>query len=370
MVKDSSKRSKSFYDRLWIAELPHGLDGCKRSLRSLWSIKLLVAAHCIVRRSSRQGRVYDSASAFTLAMIRFRRLTLEHLDAWLVDQCLASSHARYRLRVWRENRAGLDTLRDELIDYVEEALDDARRRIRRGFEDDLSPFRDPSNDPAANYPALLHRVTLQGYFGEMLAVMAVEHWGAHGYMDWVVPAFLFRLHDQEFQHLEAINERLAGGEVYDPDRVEELRPGRTGDDGLAFRINSEHTITDVLTLEAKCLAQNSNAKIEEAHQKLAAGGLRPSGVREIINLLDEYDTPDAQAWQTALLKLWHDGYRGATRHDGIGYTCGRVPAQGGRVSWMSVDAPHPAYTATRRLEAMEFQFEDLTTVINTLYRGA
>jgi hypothetical protein len=27
------------------------------------------------------------------------------------------------------------------------------------------------------------------------------HWGAHGHMDWVVPAFLFRLHDQEFQHV-------------------------------------------------------------------------------------------------------------------------------------------------------------------------
>src|ERR1700757_491579 len=96
-------------------------------------------------------------------MIRFRRLTLEYLDTWLVDQCVASSHASYRLRVWRENRTGLDGLRDELIGYVDEALDDARRRIRRGFEDDLSPFCDPSHDPTANYPALLHRVTLQGY---------------------------------------------------------------------------------------------------------------------------------------------------------------------------------------------------------------
>ena len=99
---------------------------------------------------------------------------------------------------------------------------------------------------------------------------------AHGHTDWLVPAFLFRLHDQEFQHLEAINERLLAGEAYDPERVAERRPGRTGDDGLAFRINGEYTITDVLTLEAKCLAQNNNAKIEDAHQKLAAGGLRPS----------------------------------------------------------------------------------------------
>ena len=303
-------------------------------------------------------------------MIRSQRLTLGLLDAWLVDQHLANTHVRYRLRVWRENRAGFAAIQAELIDYIDEALEDVRRRIRRGFEDDLSPFNDPAVDPAANYPALLNRNTLQGYLGETLAVLAVEHWGAHGHTDWLVPAFLFRLHDQEFQHLEAINERLLAGEAYDADRVAERRPGRTGDDGLAFRMNGQYTITDVLTLEAKCLAQNNNAKIEEAHRKLAAGGLRPSGVRELINLLEEYDTPQAQAWQGALLRLWREGYKVATRHDGVGYTCGRIPVQAGRAAWMPADAPHPAYTAPRRLEGMEFQFQDLTTVVDTLYRGA
>jgi hypothetical protein len=303
-------------------------------------------------------------------MIRFRRLTPELLALWLVDQRTPNTNPRYRLRVWRENRAGLTAIRDELIGYIEEALDDTRKRIRRGFEDDLSPFRDPLNDPARNYPALLHRVTLQGYFGETLAAMAVEHWGAHGHIDWVIPAFLFRFHDQELQHLEAINERLQAGETYDPDRIIERRPGRTGDDGLAFRISDQNTITDVLTLEAKCLTQNSNAKIEEAHQKLASAGLLPSGVRELINLLDEYDSPEAQVWQKALLELWRSGYQGAIRYDGIAYTCGRIPRQAGRVAWMPVSAPHPVYSVNRRLEGMEFQFSDLITIIDTLYRSA
>ncbi|MFZ0761115.1 MAG: hypothetical protein WAM69_14295 [Candidatus Sulfotelmatobacter sp.] len=256
-----------------------------------------------------------------------------------------------------------------MVAYLDEAFEDARIRIRRGFEDDLSPFSDPAHDPAANYPALLHRVTLQGYLGETLAVLAVEHWGALGHTDWIVPAFLFRLHDQEFQHLESINERLRAGEAYDPDANAEQRPGRTGDDGLAFRLNGQNDITEVLTLEAKCLAQNNNAKIQEAHEKLAAGRLLPSGVRELINLLDEYDTPEAERWEEALLKLWRGGYRTAARHDGVGYTCGRIPAQAGRVAWMPANAPHPAYTVTRRLEGMEFQFADLNTVVDTLYRG-
>jgi hypothetical protein len=303
-------------------------------------------------------------------MIRFRRLTLGHLNAWLVDQRVQSAHARYRLRVWRENRAGLAAIRRELIDYIDEAFEDARRRIRRGFEDDLSPFRDTPIDPAANYPSLLHRVTLQGYFGETLAVIAVEHWGAHGHMDWAVPAFLFRMHEVEFQHLDRISEHLTDCQEYDRDADGERRPGRTGDDGLAFRINGENVITDVLTLEAKCLAKNSNAKIEDAHRKLVTGGRRPPGVRELVSLLAEYNTPEAQVWQHALLKLWSEGYQVATRHDGVAYVCGRVPARTGSIAWMPVNAPHPAYTVARKLEGLEFQIEDLARLINTLYRGA
>lgn len=302
----------------------------------------------------RPEETHDSSGHFHLPMIRFRRFTGQLLDAWLINQGIVSTHPHYRLRVWRENRSGLAAIRAELIAYIEEALDDARRRVRRGFEDNLSPFNDPMTDPAANYPALLHRITLQGYWGETLAVLAVEHWGAHGHTDWRVPAFLFRLHDQEFQHLESINERVLAGETYDPDRIAERRPGRTGDDGLAFRVNGENTVTDVLTIEAKCLARNNNDKIREAHEKLAAGSMRPSGVRELINLLAEYATTDAQAWHEALLKLWRDGYRGAKRYDAVGYTCGSIPVRNGRVAWLPVDAPHPAYTKARRLEGMEF----------------
>lgn len=303
-------------------------------------------------------------------MIRFRRLPLNSLNAWLVNQGLNNNHPRYRLRVWRENRDELAAIQGELIAYINEAHDDARRRIRRGFEDDLSPFNDQPNDPAANYPALLHRVTLQGYFGETLAVLAVEHWGAQGHTDWVAPAFLFRCHDQEFQHLEAINERLQEGEAYDPDLTTEQRPGRTGDDGLAFRINDQNTITDILSLEAKCVTLNRADKITEAHQKLASGQLRPSGIRELINILEEYDTEEAQRWQNALLELWRGGFRIVTRHDGVAYACGSIPAGTRRVAWMPKEAPHPSYTADRNLEGMEFQFGDLATVIDTLYRGA
>lgn len=301
-------------------------------------------------------------------MIRSRRLTVRLLADWLVEQVLNGSHGTYRLRLWRESRSALRALEPELRLYLDEAFDDARQRIRHGFEDSLSPFANEVLDPAANYPALLHRVTLQGYLGEILAVVAVEHWGAHGYNDWRIPAFLFRFHEQEFQHLELINERLRTGQLHDPDQDAERRPGRTGDDGIAFRIDGNSEITDVLTIEAKCLTRNNPGKIEEAHKKLASGGRLPPGIRELINLLDDYDTSAANVWREALLRLRQQGYLTARRWDAVAYLCGNIPQQGDRIAWMPVGQPHPAYTVSRNLEGMEFQFSDLGGLITTIYR--
>jgi hypothetical protein len=301
-------------------------------------------------------------------MIRFRRLTLALLNAWLINQRMPNGSARYRLRLWREDRSAFAALKAELRAYITESFDDARQRLRRGFEDPLSPFNDALLDPAANYPAALHRVTLQGYLGETLAVLAVEHWGAHGHSDWKAPAFLFRFHDQEFQHLELINERIRRGETHVPDETAQLRPGRTGDDGLAFRMDDAGVITHVLTLEAKCLSANRTQTTAEAHEKLANGGPLPSGIRELINILDDYDTPEANAWQEALIKLRTNSRR-ANRLDGIAYVCGRVPAPP-RLSWLSTTQPDPAYTVQRDLEAMEFQSADLAGLVDLIYRTA
>jgi len=302
-----------------------------------------------------------------VTLIRTLSLTPNLLNAWLVSQAVAKVHRRYQLRLWRESRAALAAVQRELQAYVDECFDDARRHLRAGFTNALSPFNTPVPDPAANFPGLLNQITLQGYFGEILAGLAVEHWGAHGHNDWKVPAFLFRLHPVEFQHLETINARIAAGEVYDPNDEKEKRPGRTGDDCLAFRINNQDAITDVLTLEAKCLGDHKIDKIKDAHAKVAAGGALPTGVRELINLLSEYNTPQAQRWQAALLKLWAGGYQVAVRRDGVSYACAQTPKKAGKISWMAHDAPHAAYTATRHLEGLEFHLDDLDALMAAVY---
>lgn len=276
----------------------------------------------------------------------------------------------YRLRVWREVSANFAPLRDELIAYAQEALDDARFKIRQGLADELSPFADGEEDPAANYPAVLHRVTLQGYLGETLAGLAIEHFGAFGESDWHVPAFLFRFHNTEFEHLDLINEHLLEGETHDADAEAEQRPGRTGDDAIAFRIDESGKITHVLTIEAKCLTVSNTGTIRKAHEKLSVPQQRPSGIRELVNLLSDYDTPEAEAWQARLLALWKTGYREANRYDGLAYAVGHWPVKDKtKISWLPSAAPHEAYTGGRPLEAMEFQFEDLNGLVDQLYRS-
>ncbi len=301
-------------------------------------------------------------------MIRVRRITQELLDAWLVNQAVGAANTRYRLRVYRANSPAFDAIKHELHEYITEALDDARLRLRKGFEDDLSPFTLPSADPAENFPRLLNIITLKGYWGETLAVIGVEGWGAHNHTDWCVPAMLFRFHDTEFQHLEEINQRVSEGQCYDPDDAAQKRPGRTGDDALAFRINNQNVITDILAFESKCLETSNTEKIKDAHQKLSAGPPLPSGVRELINLLEDYDGAEAARWRQSLLALWREGYKTANRSDGLAYACGKIPKEKGRVSWLDDGAPHGEYKTIRNLDAFEFQFPNLKDVVVALYR--
>jgi hypothetical protein len=274
----------------------------------------------------------------------------------------------YHLRLWREDGSMRDTVSTELHAYFQEALEDARTRLRSGFEDQLSPFTGPELDPAVNYPGMLHRITLQGYLGESFAALAVEHWDIHGRDDWQVPALLFRFHDVEFQHLERINQRLRDGHSHDPDAIGEQRPGRTGDDAIAFVKDTSNSITHVLTLEAKCLVNHRSDKLNEAHSKLNAGPSIPDSIRELVELLNHYHTPEAQAWQEALIKYRASGGRRVARYDGVIYVCGDRPRARDRTSWMSPTAANSAYTLNRQLVGLEYQVNDLNGLVDRIYR--
>ena len=290
-------------------------------------------------------------------MIRFHRINRVDLQAWLVKHAIAGGTTDYHVRVWREDASRQATVQAELLAYFQETLDDAKRRLRSGFEDELSPFIHPVLDPAANYPRALNRITLQGYLGETFAALAVEHWDIHGRDDWQVPALLFRFHEVEFQHLERINQRIRAGELHLPDAEGERRPGRTGDDAIAFVKDNANNIVHVLTLEAKCIAANRADTLTDAHQKLNDGPSVPDSVRELVELLNQYDSNEAQVWQEALVRYRASGGGGAARYDAVVYVCGERPQQRNRIGWMSPTTRNAAYTLTRPLVGLEYQID-------------
>lgn len=158
-------------------------------------------------------------------MVMYSRNFLNWLKHTLVG---TSSDQRYRHSLLKEDQTQHSKTINELRQYVQEAHEDARCHLRELAGYSLDPFEEcvVDDDPAKGYPECLHIITLKGYFGEIFAAIIAQHFSPFGVENWEVPAFLFRFHLVEFQHLEAINQ--VGGEI-------KRRPGRTGDDFLGFQ---------------------------------------------------------------------------------------------------------------------------------------
>lgn len=301
-------------------------------------------------------------------MIRSKKINLSQLHAWLQEQQLpASTNAKYLLRLRYADHATFPAIKQGLQSYINEAHEDARERLRSSLADDLSPFRGTPQDPAENYPEALHMITLKGYFGEIMAGLQVEHLGAHGKTGWCIPAYLFRHHDVELQHLEEINQKLKDKENYDPDALANRRPGRTGDDVLAFIMNDNGQISDVLVLEAKCVNPHNAATLGGAHAQVSKTRTPPVDILRLMEILKNHDTKKAKAWQLALTNYYRADHKSAKRYNGVSYICANAPKN--MISWMQHDKPHQQYKATRGLMGIEVHMPEMERVVKALYRN-
>ncbi|HEU5046541.1 MAG TPA: hypothetical protein VFT64_01720 [Rickettsiales bacterium] len=302
-------------------------------------------------------------------MIRTKKINTPQLQTWLKTQPLPTPGApQYYLRLLRTDAAAFDQIEGSLKEYIQEAHEDARRKLRDSLADDLSPFTSSTPDPAENYPAILHKITLKGYWGEVLAGLLVEHLGAHGKSGWCIPAYLFRHHVVELQHLENINQKLRQGENYDPDAPENKRPGRTGDDVLAFIMGDDGQISDVLVLEAKCVDPHNATILGNAHTQISETRTPPVDILRLLEILKDYDTTKAKAWRLSLTNYYASGHKNADRYNGVSYVCTNPPKQA--TSWMPHEKPHEKYTTPRKLKGLEIHMPELDEVIERIYRSA
>ena len=171
--------------------------------------------------------------------------------------------------------------------------------------------------------------------------------------NWEVPAFLFRFHVVELQHIEALNQ--IGGEV-------KRRPGRTGDDFLAFQRTSNGSIVRVLYGEAKCTADHDTGMIADAHEKASTSPI--VDFLRIIEVLQEKHDPLAEQWIDAIRRARANVAR-YERCDLVSYVCGRHPIRAD--VWLPTDKPHESYKAQRRLEAVETHLYDVEAIIHDVY---
>lgn len=284
------------------------------------------------------------------------------IKTWLAVEVHTSTTGKYEHALGRENGNKRAAVLPRLRELITEAHDDARKRLRALVGASLDPIgEDDVRDPADGYPHKLHTQTLKGYFGEVLAGLVAENLDPFGHDDWQVPAHLFRYHLVEFQQLEFMNQ--TGEEA-------ELRPGRTGDDCLAFRCNGDGDIVAALFCEAKCTKGHRSTLIDDAHEKSSLPNLLPVDLLQLIEVLSDSETKATARWVKALRKLYHKGPNpggGYERLDQVTYVCGKQPATTGQKTWIATDKPHAKYTGDRRLHVAEIQLSDVEELIEEVY---
>lgn len=285
---------------------------------------------------------------------------LSKINLWLSNSLTASEDKRYYHRLMKRIDGQECVIIEELRSYVREAHADAIRHLRNLAGISLDPLDEAAPlDPAEGYPECLHIQTLKGYFGEILSGIVAENLPHFGISEWKVPAFLFRFHNVEFDQLERLHQI--------PGKAKK-RPGRTGDDNLAFFRDRTGKIVKSLACEAKCTANHETGMIDEAHIKVSEPEVKPVSIRQIIEILMEYDDPASRQWVNALRQLWlTKKVQGYERCDLVCYTCGRSPVQKSRYSWISATRPHSKYKGGRRLEVVEIHLEKVDELIKSVY---
>jgi hypothetical protein len=284
------------------------------------------------------------------------------IASWLTVIVQSPSPGRYEHLLAEENGHDRSVILPRLQTLISQAHQDARDRIRRLALGSLDPLAGCSaKDPAEGYPERLHIQTLKGYFGEVLAGIVAENLHPFGIKEWEVPAYLFRFHLVEFQQLDMIGQTGAAAR---------RRPGRTGEDCLAFRRDANGDIVATLFCEAKCTSDHDAGMIGDAHEKSSSVNLLPVDLLQLVEILEDAPGPTAKGWVEVLRALYLKGPNpgsGYERLDQVTYICGRKPAKKGPKTWIPSDNPHPKYTAKRRLHVAEIHLSDVEDLIKNVY---
>jgi hypothetical protein len=287
---------------------------------------------------------------------------INNITQWLIASTPSVS-ASYRHLVITENQNNRSVVLPEVKRYFAKAHEDAKFHLLKPYRnligDSLKPEGlGPITTTFDEYPQGFHLNTLKGYVGEIFSALIAEHFDPFGFDAWQVPVYLFRFHNQAFEELELARQEK---------KSSRRSVGRTGDDNLAFCMDSEGKINKVLFCEAKCTATHDSHLIADAHEKLSTG--KVVNLRQAIEVLYDYQETDAEArkWWLALQKLQLQDFEGCKRYNLASYVCGQRPMKSD--AWMDKTTPHNKYQNSRLpLEAVEVHLQDVDHLIQEIYR--
>lgn len=293
---------------------------------------------------------------------RKRTAHLTKISDWLKKSIFESAEKKYRYRLLEENLEHRDEMIKELQVLVQEAHEDFRQHIRNLLGYSLDPLGEPCTTyPLDDYPRCWPLKTLKGYFGEIFAGVIAEHLNPFN-QDWEIPTFPFRVHTSEFHQLEMW--RQTGEEP-------RTRPGRFGDDFLAFQRNDSGKIVRSLVCEAKCTYRHNKKLIEDAHEKASSKNIVPLDYLKLVEILKDYEDQDSRAheWVEALRQLQFitKDSPGYERNDLVSYICGLPPTRA-TTETIPQDQPHAMYTGGRWLEAVETRLYDVDGLVEAVYQ--
>lgn len=285
-------------------------------------------------------------------------VSMPALKAWLQEETPVPTTALYRYRRFGTKPVD-DALRAELQAFAREAHRDALRRLEAMLRPAMEPFPGAAgweSDRSTGYPYELHEITLQGYFGELLAAGLAQVAAPFEEDGWEVPAFRWRVNVFDlFRALERFRmERTEIPAIF----------GAHGDDCTAFHLSeADGEIHAYLVCECKCTLTHRAELIAKAHEQLKS---EPTAmdIPQLLTVLEDAPSGVRERWSAALWRMYFRPGSVPRRHLVL-YIYGQRPIK--KEGWLSADKPHDDYKSSEPLEAIELHVDGLADLIADVY---
>lgn len=245
----------------------------------------------------------------------------------------------------------------KLVRYFEHAHHDARTCFLASLGINLDPLG--GDGPA--YPNDLPHDTKRGYFGEALCGIIAEQLDVIGGDRWIVPAFLFRFHEEARLYLT----RLVIGEG-----VGKSITGRTGSDFIALCVDANGNITKYLVAEAKCHKTFNATKCARALNKLGNEASTPVSLPQLAEILKDADTHVNAPIVASINDIFiNKKLRSIQRVDLFLYGFDDPGVKRYDTVRVTPDLKEANYKANRPLHIFEVHIPDGSELVTELYNG-